>query len=172
MFWFNWAQFWNQQTRFRIMTLRNQLDNFFGLNTLRKDPCISKSRSPYLTRMKSISVYNSLHSMSNEIRHIIMMMLWCCLIELDRHWVWRDKSCDIVVQSKSSISPRDRWSTNAWAELNSIFHVTWWLFVCNCLIFLFHCHSWPTSQYKIHCWLTLSEGWSSIFNRINKKSFY
>ena len=36
---FNWRQFWNQWTKYRMMTLRNQLEHFFGLNTSRKDPC-------------------------------------------------------------------------------------------------------------------------------------
>ena len=39
MLWFSWAQFWNHWTKCRMMTLRNQLDNFFWLNTSRKDPC-------------------------------------------------------------------------------------------------------------------------------------
>ena len=39
MLWFNWVQFWNQWTKYRMMVLRNQLDNFLCLNTSRKDLC-------------------------------------------------------------------------------------------------------------------------------------
>ena len=28
MLWFNWAQFWNQWTKYRMMKLRNQLEHF------------------------------------------------------------------------------------------------------------------------------------------------
>ena len=36
---FNGAQFLNQWTKSRRMTLRNQLEHFSGLNTSRKEPC-------------------------------------------------------------------------------------------------------------------------------------
>ena len=43
MLWFNWGQFWNQWTKCSMMVLRNKLDNFFCLNTSRKDPWIASN---------------------------------------------------------------------------------------------------------------------------------
>ena len=42
MLWFNQAQFRNQWTKCMMISLRNQLEHFFCLNTSRKDPWLGK----------------------------------------------------------------------------------------------------------------------------------
>ena len=105
MLWYNWAQFWNQLTKCRMITMRNQLDNFFWLNTSRKDPwglllkVIRIRLCVYLAYVRGIATSRLLLLFMNDVVCLLNSMRVCFRNPLNRaankieqdfltDWIW------------------------------------------------------------------------------------